>query len=40
MTVAHHMLREADLAMYAAKTSGKGKAVAAGTMLRGGPKRT
>lgn len=28
--VAHHMLREADLAMYAAKTSGKGRAVTAG----------
>ncbi len=40
VTVAHHMLRDADLAMYAAKTSGKGKAVVAGTMLRGGPKRT
>lgn len=38
-TVAHHMLRDADLAMYAAKMSGKGKAVVAGTML-GGPKRT
>ena len=28
--VAHQMLREADLAMYAAKTSGKGKAAVAG----------
>lgn len=28
--VAHQMLREADLAMYAAKTAGKGRAVAAG----------
>ena len=27
--VAHHMLREADLAMYAAKTSGKGRVVTA-----------
>ena len=28
--VAHHMLREADLAMYAAKTSGKGRVVTTG----------
>jgi diguanylate cyclase (GGDEF)-like protein len=39
VAVAHQMLREADLAMYAAKTSGKGKAVVAGEML-GGSQRT
>ncbi|MGZ8743826.1 MAG: diguanylate cyclase domain-containing protein [Nocardioides sp.] len=49
--VAHRMLREADLAMYAAKTSGKGKAVVAGESpapdetgpggkVESGPKRT
>ena len=30
-SVADHLLREADLAMYAAKTSGKGRAVTAGS---------
>ena len=49
--VAHRMLREADLAMYAAKTSGKGKAVVSGEApapdetgpcgkVESGPKRT